>query len=378
MLNRSGVAALLAALLVLGCRRALPPGWLYVTRVEGRVATVVWTGSGKEQLACRGRDGRLLDARPTPPDHGLVVVRLEGLLPGTRYACLLLGGGRPRALHFRTAPNGVAPFRFAAVGDTGDGSPQAAALARRILASRPAFLIHLGDLAYDDGTPTQLDHRFFRPYRALLARTPLYPTPGNHDVHSSSAFFEVFGPVGAERAHPHYAFEWGGTRFLSLTSRRLSTGDGPRWLADTLAEARPSPWRIVFLHEPPLMLGHKSVARGLRDTVEPLLEAGKADLVLAGHVHLYARAEPACAYAEGGRVLQIISGGGGRNLDPAVAGANFPRVESLTHFLRVDVSPTAIDVRAIDVGGHVIEHTRRRRSEALPCRSGGWPAAREK
>jgi len=126
------------------------------------------------------------------------------------------------------------------------------------------------------------------------------------------------------------------------------------------------------------MLGSKSVTRGLRDSVEPLLEAGKADLVLAGHVHLYARAEPACAYVDGASVLEMISGGGGRNLDPPAAGPNFARVESLTHFLRIDVGPTAIDVRAVDVAGHVIEHTRRRRGEAVACRSGGWPAAREK
>lgn len=378
MLTRSGVAATLAALLVLGCRGTLPGGWLYVTRVDRRGATVVWTGTGTEPFECHGGDGRLLDVRPAPPDHGLVVARLDGLLPGTRYACRLGGAGRRRTVLFRTAPDGVASFRFAVVGDSGDGSPQAAALARRILASRPAFLLHLGDLAYDDGSARRLDRRFFHPYGALLARTPFFPTPGNHDLHSSSAFFQVFGPAGPTRAHPHYAFEWGGTRFVALASRRLSDGDGPHWLADTLADARADQWRVVFLHEPPLMLGGKSVSRGLRDTVEPLLEAGKADLVLAGHVHLYARAEPACAYVAGASVLEMISGGGGRNLDPAVAAPNFPRVESRTHFLRVDVTPAAIDVRAVDLAGHVVEHVRLRRGAAVACRSGGWPVAREK
>jgi hypothetical protein len=379
LLRRPGVAAVLVALAAIGCRGKLPQGWLYVTAVSEEAATVVWTGQGDEELACRGPEGRLADARPTAAPRGVTVARVEGLRPGTLYACRLRRAGQAgRVLRFRTAPNGIRPFRFAAVGDSGDGSPQAAALARRILASRPAFVLHLGDIAYRDSTPQELDRRFFRPYGRLLTRTPFFPTPGNHDLHSKSAFFDTFGPAGGDRSHPHYAFDWAGTHLVSVASGRIATGDGARWLADTLAAARPSQWRIVFLHEPPFVVGPKAVVHGLRATVEPLLEAGAADLVLAGHVHLYARAEPACAYVATAGVLQMISGGGGRNLDPPASGTNFPRVESITHFLRVQVSPRAIDVRAVDATGHVIEHTRRLRGQALACRSGGWPVPREK
>ena len=379
MLTRSGFAAALAAVLALGCRSALPRGWVYVTAVGPDTARVVWTGQGDEELDCRGPDRRAADVRVARGARGVRIGTVDGLRPRTRYVCRVgHEGGPARRVRFRTAPNGVVPFRFAAVGDSGDGSVQAAALARRIEASHPDFVLHLGDIAYGRATPQQLDRRFFHPYRRLLARMPFYPTPGNHDLHSGSAYFDAFAAAGGTADTPNYAFDWAGTHFVSVASGRVTTGDGARWLADTLAEARASTWRFVFLHEPPFVVGSKAEVRGLRATVEPLLEAGGADLVLAGHVHLYARAEPACVYVPTAAVLQLISGGGGRNLDAPASSANFPRVAAVTHFLRVDVSPTVVEVRAVDVGGRVIDRVRRLHGRAVPCRSGGWPVPREK
>src|SRR5712692_7675322 len=205
-----GVLAALGVTIGLGgCDGRFPSGWAYVSGVSSTAATVVWTGADGERASCRGPGGATPGGSATPRGRGLQVVHLKGLAPSTRYVCRL--GAVAGPIRFRTAPAGDEPFTFAAVGDTGDGSREAAALARRILAGRPAFLIHLGDMAYPSSKPATLDARFFRPYRKVLARVPLFPTPGNHDLGRSSAYTEVFAPIAQDpaRGGPHYAYDWG-------------------------------------------------------------------------------------------------------------------------------------------------------------------------
>jgi len=372
-------AALGAAtvLLVAGCSRTLPAGWVYVTGVTGTAASVVWTGRGVERVECRGADGPTPAAATRARGHGLASARIEGLRPASRYVCRIAGASiRYPRVRFRTAPAGSEPFTFVAVGDTGDGSPEAAALARRIQRSRPAFLIHLGDMAYRKANGGALDARFFRPYRRALARTPLFPTPGNHDLQSGSRYHEVF--VDGDKAQ--YSFDWGAAHFVSVSYADIASGDeaAARWLADDLARAGQRPWRIVFLHMPPFSPGAKRVAAGLRRRLEPLIEAGHVDLLLAGHQHFYARAEPLCEHVPNASVLEVISGGGGKGLDPSATHPNFPRVASVTHHLRVTVSADRLDIRAIDLEGHVIDRVERLRASPPPCHRDGWPAPIEK
>src|SRR5438874_1462647 len=270
-----GVLAALGVTVGLGgCDGRFPSGWAYVSGVSSTAATVVWTGADGERASCRAPGGATLGGSATPRGRGLQVVRLEGLAPSTRYVCRL--GTAEGTVRFRTAPAADEPFTFAAVGDTGDGSREAAALAR------------------------------------------------------------------------------------------------------DLARAAARPWRIVFLHEPPFTAGAKWVVPGLRRHLEPVIEAGHVDLLLAGHSHLYERAEPMCAVVPGARVLEVVSGGGGANLDPPAGHPNFPRVLAVTHYLRVRVTLETIDVRAVDLSGHVLDHARRRRGESPACRAEGWPAPRDR
>jgi Calcineurin-like phosphoesterase len=376
------VPLLAAALLAPGCRKDVPEGWAYVTRVTTTEATVVWSGPALAGVRCIGRGGEAPLPKTIVRPRGLRSARLKGLLPDSPYVCRIEHGraGLYPRIKFRTAPSENAPFTFAVVGDSGDGSPQAAALARRVLAGRPAFLIHLGDMAYGYASRAALDGRFFHPYRRTLARVPLFPTPGNHDLHRHSVYRAVFAPTTSddEPHGPHYAFDWGSAHFVSVSSTEFSGTNGAGWLADDLASARARPWRIVFLHEPVFGPGGKWVSRGLRGTLEPIVEAGRVDLLLAGHEHLYERGEPACAYVRDAAVLPIVSGGGGAALDRATSHPNFPRIVSATHYLRIAVTRDWLDVRAITPQGKVLDRVRLRRDSRPPCRSGGWPRPREK
>ncbi len=376
---------LLPVLLALAGCSSFPDGWLYVTDVAPTGATVVWTTKAwsTETVQCRDASGRTATASAGFGWRGLRRARLESLAPGAVHHCRVGPGRRKqrRSVRFRTPPVGEATFRFAAVGDTGDHSPAAVALAKRIRASRPDFLLHTGDLAYPRGTMWQLHRRFFRPYRQTLERVPFFPTPGNHDLTSRSAYDPVFLPAGAaSELGNSYAFAWGGTQFVSVESPEVARPDSPTvpWMTDVLARMPPEPWRIVFLHEPPWGPGTKFVTPGLRSTLAPVLGAGNVDVLMAGHEHIYARSVPICP--DGGTrpgMLALITGGGSADLGTATPQANFPVVLAETHFLRVTVRPQAIDVRAIGLDRRTIDRFTYRRG-AEPCRSTGWPKLRER
>src|SRR6185503_20393997 len=190
------------------------------------------------------------------------------------------------------------------------------ALARRIRAGRPDFLVHLGDFAYPNGTARQLDRRFFRPYRRVLEGVPLYPTPGNHDLSSKSAYGLAFPTLPDEaRSGKSYAFAWAGTHFVSVSSPEVAASQArtTAWLEQQLSGAPREAWRIVFLHEPPYSPGEKRITPGIRAALAPILQA-HVDLLLAGHEHLYARSEPICDVVPGARLVEVISGGGGADL----------------------------------------------------------------
>jgi hypothetical protein len=337
-------------------------------------AVVAWTGHGAT-LDCRDAGGTAVAAELTRRWRGVSTARLTGLRPATRHRCRLeTAGAARRTLRFRTAPAPGAPFRFAVVGDSGDLSPESFALARRIRAGRPDFLIHVGDLAYPRGTLLQLDRRFFRPYRRVLERVPLYTTPGNHDHGSRSGYGMAFAPVSdGARAARAYGFEWAGAQFLSVSSQDVAAPPVAAWLADELEGLPRDEWRTVFLHEPPYSPGVKRVTPGLRATLAPLLQAAHVDLLLAGHDHLYARSEPICDLVAGSRLVEVISGGGGADLGRVGERrqANFPVVESKTHYVRVTMSGDVMSIRAIGLDGKTLDRVRRRRGEG-PCRADGW------
>jgi len=370
---------LLASLAVAaGCNGRFPPGWLYVTRVDRTAATIVWTGSDGN-VGCRATDGAGSEARGVQQGRGLLAARVEGLRADTRYHCRLVArdGSRIGWVRFRTAPGSAKPFLFTAVGDSGHGGAVARAIARRIRAAHPAFLIHLGDFAYGRGTVREFADSFFLPYRETLRRVPIFPTPGNHDLYARSIYRTLFAPAAADGSGDRlrYRFTWGPASFVSLSARDGAAG--APGLAGDLDAGGPGSWRIVFLHEPLYTAGRKHVEPGLRAALAPVVEAAGVDLVLAGHQHFYERALPSCEFVPTARVLHVTSGGGsGTGLDPVQLHPNFPRAASVPHFLRVRVSPDWIDIRAVTPDGRTIDHVRRLRTLDPGCRADGWPRQR--
>ncbi|MCA9709135.1 MAG: metallophosphoesterase family protein [Myxococcales bacterium] len=284
--------------------------------------TVVWTTLADSTGA--------IEYGPAPDRLGTMVpsagagtqheVTLDGLTPSTRYYYRVLGDGAPLAggddQHtFRTPPpvGPSAKFRAWIVGDSGTGDNMQAlvrdAMVQHAGVDQPHLYLHMGDMAYSDGTYDEFTDNFYLPYQDVLRNTPVWPTMGNHKGHSSDSRTQT-GPyygsyvlptagqaVGlASRTEAYYSFDYAHVHFVVLDSHdsdRSPGGPMLTWLANDLMSTNQE-WIIAYWHHPPYTKGsHDSDTEGqlvdMRENALPVLEAGGVDLVLGGHSHIYER-----------------------------------------------------------------------------------------
>ncbi len=255
------------------------------------------------------------------------VVTIAGLLPATTYFYNVgtvtngvQGGGT--ANHFMvTAPStGIAtPFTAWIVGDSGDGSSDQIAVRDAMLGatgSTPLDLfLHVGDMAYEDGTDLEFTDNYFAVYQDILRQTPVWPTIGNHESFSFTSagigpYYEAHvlpmsGEAGgvSSGTESYYSFDYANAHFIVLDSMTSSRNPGSAmltWLQDDLSGTTQE-WVIALFHHPPYTKGsHDSDSAAdsggrlvdMRENVLPLLDAGGVDLVLGGHSHIYERSFP--------------------------------------------------------------------------------------
>ena len=94
----------------------------------------------------------------------------------------------------------------------------------------------------------------------------------------------------------YYAVNYGNIHFICLDSfdtSRSATGPMATWLQNDLA-ANTATWTIAYWHHPPYTKGsHNSDSESnlieMRQNINPILENGGVDVVLAGHSHSYER-----------------------------------------------------------------------------------------
>ena len=294
----------------------------YLQSLSPTSVTVVFrtTAAGRARV-CVGTAPDALGAPSLGVDGATQhVVRLEGLRPNTRhwYAATLDATCPARASDgdtFKTPPMpGVSePFRFWVVGDSGTGgSPQRAvrdAMLAYVGDAMPDLYLHVGDMAYGDGTDAEFTNYFYDVYADILRRTPIWPAIGNHEARTSDSGSET-GPyyqgyvlprAGESGGVPSgteawYAFDHANVHFIVLDSADSSRSLGSpmlEWLEEDLAAAD-AEWVVVFFHHPPYTKGtHDSDTESthvqMRQNVIPILEAWDVDVVLGGHSHIYER-----------------------------------------------------------------------------------------
>ncbi len=254
-------------------------------------------------------------------DH---IVTITGLTAATKYfynvgtAPNVVQAGGTINHFFVTAPpvGSTTPLRAWVLGDSGDAGVNQRnvrdAMLTETAAQPPNLILHMGDMAYENGTDAEFTSRHFAIYQDILRHTPLWPTLGNHEVPNSSSslgigpYYEAHvlptsGQAGgvASGTEAYYAFDYANVHFIVLDSMDSSRALGSpmlTWLQNDLA-ATGQEWVIAFWHHPPYSKGHDSDNAAdsggrlvdMRETILPILEAGGVDLVFAGHSHAYER-----------------------------------------------------------------------------------------
>jgi 3',5'-cyclic AMP phosphodiesterase CpdA len=230
------------------------------------------------------------------------------------------------------------------------------------------LLVHTGDIAYPVSSDAALEELYFGTYRGLMARTPFYPCPGNHDYIDNLAPYlrwhalpNAQGTVAAHEGR-YYRFEAKGVEFLSLDSNEpLWEGKAMLdWLDARLAASRAF-WRIVYFHHPPYTGGKHATDETCKLAAErlaPRLERARIPLVLNGHDHNYQR-------SLSGDTTYLVTGGGGAWLYEAGAHERLQMSGNWHHYLRALVDGWKMRVEAVGLDGSVLDQTELRPGPTL-------------
>jgi uncharacterized protein (TIGR03437 family) len=357
----------------------------YLQNVTSTAAVVMWTttgaaGTGVVRFSSDGDQWqqassavRLFSQSETGLSYGFYQHRaqLTGLKAATSYRYEVLVDGATVSQGSFATP-GPGAFTFLAFGDSGDGQVGEFALAREILKETPALVLHLGDLAYDLGTYDSYEKYYFAVYRDLMARSPFFPVPGNHDYYfQQAAAFRAVHETPSEQVPPedrglYYSFDWGPVHFIALDSNRslaeAAAGSGKMldWLRKDLSSTHQL-WRVAYYHHNAFPVGNHvgdPECQLAQAQLAPILEREGVNLVLSGHEHAYekTRARRFGSFVDSGPgTVYITSGGAGSAMQTATATDDVPLALPVSHYLKIDVSETGMRVRAISEGQRIID-----------------------
>jgi hypothetical protein len=209
---------------------------------------------------------------------------------------------------------------FAVIGDrTGDHQPgvyeEAVAEIERL---RPDFVVTVGDMIEGYSQDTVLLNKQWDEYFKIVKpfTTPVYFTPGNHDITYSAQ-----EPVYRERVgEPYHSFDVDGIHFVSLDVSRWEASDQlPKeqldWLTNDLVKNQSAAYKIVIFHKP---FWYNSLASGKPDTLHSLFVKYGVNAVFNGHFHQYFSAT-----YDGIKYTTFSSSGGGLSSDSTGLGYSF-------------------------------------------------------
>ena len=326
-------------------------------------------------------------------------VTLHGLQPATQYDYRVVIDDVLLTTHlrFRTAPSGVARFRFVAFGDCGVADANQFAVAARVDSLNPDLGLILGDVIYEAGEAANFTPRYFTPYASIINHAVFYPVVGNHDIITGGGqpFLDAFYlPTNSkDGSEKYYSFDYANVHFVALDGNDYFNADMYDWVEADLA-ATTKRWNIVYFHQP--MYTEPSTHTSdlnLRFYLEPIFVYHHVDLVLQGHNHNYCRSYPirngtavdtaqGSSYHNPGGVIYLVAGGGGRVLYPFTGHDPLIRSAfSVFHTVAVDVAGDSMYVQAVLPNGTVFDCfsiVNRRQDEArAPTLKGEVPLNRK-
>jgi len=270
----------------------------------------------------------------------------------------VLGG---QAVPAPVAPPELLTLRACVWGDSQQGTPVFRQVVAAMQAEAPAFLLTTGDVIQNRGAfPTEWLDQFLVPLAPLL-HLPRFGCLGNHcdplgfRANVCQLPSRLPGGLGLWQS-----VDVGPARFLFMDSNQESfelrtsmMAGGPQraWLLAELARPRP-PVLVAMFHAPAVTELWTGTCYYLRTGVEhapwvwamDTLAAAGCALVLNGHAHGYQR-------GTWRGMAWVVTGGGGGGLDSECC-PDIPEVDvrrPVHHFCTLDISPTGLVLRALDL-----------------------------
>ncbi len=190
-----------------------------------------------------------------------------------------------------------------------------------LLDSIPGTIFTAGDNAYEDGTAAEFANCYNPTWGRHKDRTR--PAPGNHDYHSGGGgYFDYFGanagPVG--RGYYSYDLAVGAWHVISLNS---SCGDAggcgagspqEQWLRADLA-ATTANCVVAYWHHARFSSSDNHGSDTRTQALWQALYDFQADIVIAGHDHIYERfgKQDASGNVDPNGIRSFVAGTGGRS-----------------------------------------------------------------
>jgi Calcineurin-like phosphoesterase/RTX calcium-binding nonapeptide repeat (4 copies) len=263
--------------------------------------TIRLADGGRDRVSCgRGRDrvvldarDRILDATRTDPDGSCEVV----MRPGAATA---------------------ADAFLVAAGDVADCS-EGPEITARLLDTLPGTIALLGDAAYERGSHEEFARCYDPTWGRHKARTR--PAIGNHEYGTPEAagYFDYFG-ASAGDGKGWYSYDLGAWHVVALNSNCTRVGgchagsEQERWLRADLS-ADDARCTLAYMHHPRFSSGSRHGGSASVDPLWRALQDDRAELVLAGHDHVYERFAPQTAdgaFDTERGIRQFVVGTGGR------------------------------------------------------------------
>jgi hypothetical protein len=200
----------------------------------------------------------------------------------------------------------------------------------KLLGSIPGTVLALGDNAYAEGSLAQYNDCYGPTWGRYKARTR--PIVGNHEYRTpgASGYFDYFGARAGEPGKGYYSYNRGAWHIVALDSgcKFWATGyitgvsqcssqrqaDMIAWPKADLA-ANPTKCTLAYFHQPLFSSGYSSNDASVKP-IWDVLYAANADVVLAGHDHIYERFAPQTpggALNQARGIREFIVGTGGVN-----------------------------------------------------------------
>lgn len=249
------------------------------------------------------------------------------------------------------------------LGDTGWCGSLALAPLSRLFERFDGDILLAGDLAYPNGTAEEFRNCFEPSFGKFKSR--MRPSPGNHDYQASvsaDSYFNYFGERSGSNRKGFYAFKAAEWTVLMLNSNipigKSGSNTEQYQFVRTTMQQSPTRCTMAVLHHPFDSSGINGPTPSLRDIWELLYNLG-ADVVIAGHDHLYERfapVNPDQRRDDAKGIRQFTVGTGGAPLYQRVRNsANSEFLVSNYGMLRLKLNPASYEWAFMDMNGNILD-----------------------